>query len=200
MKKFKVPNIDWEKCAGLVPAIIQESSSGQILMLGYMNQEALACTCDSGKVTFYSRSKQRLWMKGETSGQILQVVQILADCDEDTLLILAQIEGACCHLGEKSCFGESKALFSVLTQLEELIISRSKQRPPNHYTTQLFEQGIKRIAQKVGEEGVELALAAMGSDREEILNEGADLLYHFLVLLTAKEVFFWEVLLVLQGR
>ncbi|MGQ3890791.1 bifunctional phosphoribosyl-AMP cyclohydrolase/phosphoribosyl-ATP diphosphatase HisIE [Legionella sp. CNM-4043-24] len=195
-----VPTIDWEKINGLLPAIIQDNQTGQVLMLGYMNQEALCATCETGRVTFYSRTKKRLWMKGETSGHILSVVQIVTDCDDDALLILAEIKGPCCHLNQPSCFGDYSAAFSTLFHLEEVILSRYRERPEQHYTTQLFEQGLKRMAQKVGEEGVEVALAASCGDKQETINEAADLLYHLLVLLVAKHISLNEVNLLLKQR
>ena len=200
MTAFNPSNLDWEKINGLMPAIIQDNQTGQVLMLGYMNQEALRVTCETGQVTFYSRTKKRLWMKGETSGNVLRVIQILADCDGDTLLILAEIKGPCCHLNRLSCFGTYSAAFAALFQLEEVILSRYQERPSQHYTTQLFDQGLKRIAQKVGEEGVEVALAASCGDKSETLNEAADLLYHLLVLLVAKQISLNEVNLLLKQR
>lgn len=200
MNAFNPSNIDWDKINGLLPVIIQDNQTGQVLMLGYMDQVALGVTCDTGQVTFYSRTKKRLWMKGETSGNVLQVIQILADCDDDALLILAEINGPCCHLNQPSCFGIYSATFAILFHLEALIFSRYQERPSQHYTTQLFEQGLKRIAQKVGEEGVEVALAAACGDKNETLNEAADLLYHLLVLLVAKHISLNEVNLLLKQR
>ena len=200
MTVFNPSNIDWEKINGLLPAIIQDNQTGQVLMLGYMNQEALRATWETGQVTFYSRTKKRLWMKGETSGNVLRVIQILADCDDDTLLILAEIKGPCCHLNQPSCFGTYSAAFAALFHLEKVILSRYQERPSQHYTTQLFDQGLKRIAQKVGEEGVEVALAASCGDKSETLNEAADLLYHLLVLLVAKQISLSEVNLLLKQR
>lgn len=199
MKKITEPSINWAKVNGLVPVIIQDNQSGQVLMLGYMNAEALSITCETGRVTFYSRSKSRLWTKGETSGHVLYVAQLFMDCDEDTLLILADIEGPCCHLNRASCFGNTCS-FSALNTLETVIRSRYEERPENRYTTQLFEQGIKRIAQKVGEEGVEVALAASVGDKEELMNEAADLLYHLVVLLVAKDISLSDVNHILKQR
>lgn len=193
-------NINWEKIQGLLPVIIQDNQTGQVLMLGYMDRDALRITCETERVTFYSRSKKRLWMKGETSGHVLNVVHMFHDCDDDALLILAEINGPCCHLNEDSCFGNDVATFSTLFQLEKIIFSRNQDRPEEHYTTQLFEQGLKRIAQKVGEEGVEVALAASCGDKQETINETADLLYHLLVLLVAKEISLHEINLLLQKR
>jgi phosphoribosyl-ATP pyrophosphohydrolase/phosphoribosyl-AMP cyclohydrolase len=193
-------NVNWNKVNGLLPVIIQDNKTGRVLMLGYMNPEALEITQETRRVTFYSRTKKRLWMKGETSGQVLQVIDMMMDCDEDSLLILANIEGPCCHLNQPSCFGSGFGAFSVLTSLEELIRSRHQERPENHYTTKLFEAGVKRIAQKVGEEGVEVALAATCGNKEELMNEAADLLYHLLVLLVAKQSSLNEVNLLLKQR
>jgi phosphoribosyl-ATP pyrophosphohydrolase/phosphoribosyl-AMP cyclohydrolase len=200
MNKFELQSINWEKVDGLVPAIIQDNSTHQVLMMGYMNHEALATTFETGFVTFYSRTQQRLWMKGETSNHVLEVVRILLDCDNDTLLIKVNIQGHCCHLNQSSCFGTENELSDVLTQLEQTIASRYHNRPAGHYTTQLFERGISRIAQKVGEEGVEVALAAVAGKREEIIDEAADLIYHLLVLLVAKQITFKEILLMIQKR
>ncbi|WP_035918384.1 bifunctional phosphoribosyl-AMP cyclohydrolase/phosphoribosyl-ATP diphosphatase HisIE [Legionella fairfieldensis] len=200
MTAFNPSDIDWKKINDLLPVIIQDNQTGQVLMLGYMNQEALDSTCETGQVTFYSRTKKRLWMKGETSGHILQVVQILTDCDNDALLILAEIKGPCCHLNQPSCFGAYSAVFSALVELEKVILSRYQERPDQHYTTQLFDQGLKRIAQKVGEEGVEVALAASCGDKKETINETADLLYHLLVLLIAKQISLKEVNSLLKQR
>lgn len=200
MTEFNPPRIDWEKINGLLPVIVQDNQTGQVLMLGYMNEDAVRATCKTGQVTFYSRTKKRLWMKGETSGYVLRVMQIFPDCDEDTLLILAEIKGPCCHLNQPSCFGSYTAPFSALSYLEELILSRYQERPDNHYTTQLFDQGLTRIAQKVGEEGVEVALAASCGDKRETINEAADLLYHLLVLLVAKQISLHEVNHLLQQR
>lgn len=200
MNAFDSSTIDWNKVNGLVPAVIQNNQTGQVLMVGYLNQEALDITCETGKVTFYSRTKKRLWMKGETSGNILYVVQMLMDCDNDALLILVDIKGSCCHLNQPSCFGDSVASFATLFNLEKLIISRYQERPPQHYTTQLFEAGLKRIAQKVGEEGVEVALAASCGDENETINETADLLFHLLVLLVAKGISLNEINRQLQQR
>jgi len=183
--------LDWDKGAGLLPAIVQHASSGAVLMLGYMNREALAATRASARVTFWSRSKRRLWTKGETSGHFLEARSITADCDGDTLLILARPQGPACHEGTPTCFGESPPRaaaerLAFLALLEEVIRARIAERPEQSYTAKLLEQGTRRIAQKVGEEGLELALAALAQSDEEILGEAADLLYHVLVLLESK--------------
>lgn len=180
--------LDWEKTDGLMPVIVQHATSGEVLMLGYMNQAALAQTIDSGKVTFFSRSKQRLWTKGESSGHFLNLVTITPDCDNDTLLILAQPIGPTCHLGNSSCFAETHHDWHFLYQLEQLLASRKNADPESSYTAKLYASGTKRIAQKVGEEGVETALAATVNDREELTNEASDLVYHLLVLLQDQQL------------
>jgi phosphoribosyl-AMP cyclohydrolase / phosphoribosyl-ATP pyrophosphohydrolase len=190
---------DFAKQDGLVPAIVQDADSGQVLMLGYMNEEALNVTRSCGHVTFYSRSKGRLWTKGERSGNVLELVSIAQDCDADALLVQARPRGPTCHLGTRSCFGESR-IGGVLGRLDALIAARSVERPDGSYTTQLFESGIKRIAQKIGEEGLETALAAVGEDDAALTGEAADLLYHLLVLLRARGLGLAEVLRVLADR
>ncbi|WP_299997009.1 bifunctional phosphoribosyl-AMP cyclohydrolase/phosphoribosyl-ATP diphosphatase HisIE [uncultured Cedecea sp.] len=175
--------LDWEKTADLMPVIVQHAQSGEVLMLGYMNQEALDQTINSGKVTFFSRSKQRLWTKGESSGHFLNLVSITPDCDNDTLLILANPIGPTCHLGTSSCFADTHHDWHFLYQLEQLLASRKNAAPESSYTARLYASGTKRIAQKVGEEGVETALAATVNDRAELTNEASDLVYHLLVLL-----------------
>ena len=181
----------WDKMQGLLPAIVQHELTGQVLMLGYMNEEALQATENTGRVTFFSRSKQRLWTKGETSGHALIVSSIALDCDADTFLILAQPQGPVCHLGTPSCFGEqapsaAATRISFLAQLDALIADRAARRPAGSYTTQLFDAGTSRIAQKVGEEAVETALAAVCGSEEALLGEAADLLYHLIALLRAR--------------
>ena len=190
--------LDWDKQQGLVPAIVQEASSLRVLMLGYMDRAALAQTLETGKVTFYSRSKQRLWTKGESSGHFLHLRGIKADCDADTLLISAEADGPTCHLGRTSCFPDAPGDF--LGELDAFIAQRERTRPEGSYTTQLFASGIKRMAQKVGEEGVETALAATVQDTEELANEAADLLYHLTVLLHASGLSLHDVADVLERR
>jgi phosphoribosyl-ATP pyrophosphohydrolase/phosphoribosyl-AMP cyclohydrolase len=190
--------LDWGKGDGLLPVIVQDADNLRVLMLGYMNSEALAATRASGQVTFYSRSKQRLWTKGESSGHFLKVVSIDADCDADTLLILAHPRGPTCHLGRDSCFEQAPANF--LGSLDALVATRERERPVGSYTTTLFDKGTRRIAQKVGEEGVETALAAVAQGDEELLGESADLLYHLLVLLRARGLGLRDVLGVLEAR
>lgn len=176
--------LDWAKDDGLLPAIVQHVRDGRVLMLGYMNRDALEATQANGKVTFYSRSKQRLWVKGETSGNVLELCGIHADCDADTLLVLAEPRGPTCHTGAATCFGESAA--PTLAALDALIERRHAERPKDSYTTSLFDSGIRRMAQKVGEEGVETALAGVVQDDDALLDESADLVYHLLVLLRAR--------------
>lgn len=180
--------LDWKKTDGLMPVIIQHAVSGEVLMLGYMNQQALAQTEQSGKVTFYSRTKGRLWTKGETSGNFLNVVSITPDCDNDTLLVLANPIGPTCHLGTSSCFAPAKHEWHFLYELEELLAARKTADPESSYTAKLYASGTKRIAQKVGEEGVETALAATVNDRFELTNEASDLVYHLLVLLQDQQL------------
>jgi phosphoribosyl-ATP pyrophosphohydrolase/phosphoribosyl-AMP cyclohydrolase len=190
--------LDWTKQDGLVPAIIQDAANGRVLMLGYMNREALDLTRASDRVTFFSRSRQRLWTKGETSGNYLKVVSIETDCDNDSLLVQAIPHGSTCHLQRASCFAEAPANF--LADLDQLIATRSIDRPEGSYTTRLFESGLRRIAQKVGEEGVEASLAALVEDDQALLGEAADLLYHLIVLLRARGLSLADAVAVLQQR
>jgi len=183
--------LEWEKMGSLLPAIVQDAFDGRVLMQGFMNKEALAATLESGKVTFWSRSRQQLWTKGETSGNTLDLVEIHADCDRDSLLVRARPEGPTCHLGADTCFdGEGKVIpeLAFLAELERVVAQRDEDRPEDSYTPTLLESGVKRIAQKVGEEGVETALAAVAGEDEELLNESADLLYHLLVLLRSRKL------------
>ncbi|MBL0666215.1 bifunctional phosphoribosyl-AMP cyclohydrolase/phosphoribosyl-ATP diphosphatase HisIE [Aeromonas jandaei] len=176
--------LDWEKCDGMIPAIVQHAASGEVLMQGFMTREALEKTQSSGQVTFFSRSKQRLWTKGESSGNVLNLVTISTDCDQDSLLIAANPVGPTCHKGTTSCFhGHPLPPLGFLAELEQVLAARKGADPATSYTASLYGKGTKRIAQKVGEEGVEVALAAMAKDREELINESADLLYHLTVLL-----------------
>jgi phosphoribosyl-ATP pyrophosphohydrolase/phosphoribosyl-AMP cyclohydrolase len=200
---MSVDNLAWEKMGGLIPAIVQDSFDGRVLMQGYMNQDALATTLESGKVTFWSRSQGKLWIKGETSGNTLDLVEVHVDCDRDSLLVSARPEGPTCHLGMDTCFdGEGKIIpeLAFLAELEHVIAERDDQRPEGSYTTTLLESGIKRIAQKVGEEGVETALAATAGDDEEVLNESADLIYHLLVLLRSRKLELGTLVDVLKKR
>lgn len=194
----ELQSLDWAKGDGLLPAIVQDANNLRVLMLGYMNAEALAATQSSGHVTFYSRSKQRLWRKGETSGNVLELVSIQADCDNDTLLVLARPHGPTCHLQRDSCFSDAPASF--LADLDALVAQRERERPSGSYTTALFEEGMRRIAQKVGEEGVETALAAVVQDDTALLGESADLVFHLLVLLRARGLSLQDVSSLLQQR
>jgi phosphoribosyl-ATP pyrophosphohydrolase/phosphoribosyl-AMP cyclohydrolase len=193
--------IDFDKGEGLVPAIVQHFATGEVLMLGYMNVDALAATRASGCVTFWSRSKRRLWKKGETSGHVLAVKSIRPDCDRDALLIEAEPRGPTCHLGISSCFGaDAKPPLAFLAKLDRLVARRHAERPAESYTTRLFEAGTRRIAQKVGEEGVETALAGAGQDDAALLGEAADLVYHLIVLLRARGMSLADVAAVLEKR
>ncbi len=197
-------SLDWHKSGGLIPAIVQDADSSQVLMLGYMNRDALAQTLAAGRVTFYSRSKQRLWTKGETSGNYLHLKGISTDCDSDTLLILATPIGATCHTGAQSCFhqfdGAAEPAWVFFAQLERLIAARKNADPESSYTAQLYAAGSKRIAQKVGEEGVETALAAATGDNEETISEAADLAYHLTVLLQNADLSWADVIGKLKER
>ncbi len=196
-----IEQLAWQKMDGLIPAIIQHHKTGAVLMQGYMNNESLKQTLTSGKATFYSRSKQGLWVKGETSGNFLLLKQIVTDCDQDSLLLACQPIGPTCHLGTESCFPEQQlSLQNFLSQLEQVIESRKSDAPDDSYTAQLFNRGTTKIAQKVGEEGVEVALAAVAETREELLGECADLFYHTLVLLRDQNIELSEVMAVLQKR
>ncbi|HHJ3240524.1 TPA: bifunctional phosphoribosyl-AMP cyclohydrolase/phosphoribosyl-ATP diphosphatase HisIE [Vibrio parahaemolyticus] len=178
--------INWEKVNGLVPAIVQDFQSSQVLMMGYMNQDALAKTGETGQVTFFSRTKERLWTKGETSGNVLQLVNISLDCDNDTLLIRVNPIGPTCHTGTTTCWdgdAQEESQMVWLHQLEQLLAARKSADPDSSYTASLYARGTKRISQKVGEEGVEVALAATSGDKAELVCESADLIYHLLVLL-----------------
>lgn len=184
----QLAQLDWVKTDGMMPAIVQHAVSGEVLMHGYMNQQALDKTLATGKVTFWSRTKQRLWTKGETSEHFLNVVSITPDCDNDTLLVLANPIGPTCHLGTSSCFSPAAADWTFLYQLEQVLAERKHAYPKSSYTASLYASGTKRIAQKVGEEGVEVALAATVNDRHELTNEASDLVYHLLVLLQDQDL------------
>ncbi len=191
--------VDFNKSGGLVPAIIQNASTLQVLMLGYMNEEALEKTRTEGKVTFFSRSKNRLWTKGEESKNYLLVDEILVDCDNDTLLIKAFPQGPTCHTGSTSCFQEETAK-GFLYELEKVIEERIAGSSENSYTSRLFKQGVNKVAQKVGEEAVELVIESKDDDLELFANEAADLLYHFLILLKTKRLKLQDIEEVLKGR
>lgn len=192
-------SIDFSKLDGLVPCVVQDSVTSRVLMVGFMNKEAYEKTLSEKRVTFFSRTKQRLWTKGETSGNYLELVDILIDCDEDTLLVKAIPHGPTCHTGADTCFNETNSTWS-LDALERLIRERRNNPQPGSYTNTLFEKGINKIAQKVGEEAVELVIEAKDDNRDLFLGEAADLMYHYLVLLTAKGYSLNDVLSVLSKR
>jgi phosphoribosyl-ATP pyrophosphohydrolase/phosphoribosyl-AMP cyclohydrolase len=190
--------LDWAKGDGLLPVVVQHADTLAVLMLGYASAESLALTLESGHMTFYSRSRQRLWTKGELSGNVLAVVAVRVDCDADTLLVSARPAGPTCHTGSESCFTEAPGNF--LGRLDALVREREQQRPANSYTTTLFDQGLRRIAQKVGEEGVETALAGVVQDDDALLGESADLLFHLTVLLRARGLSLQDAVDVLKAR
>jgi len=193
--------LNFEKSSGLIPAIIQDTDTNKVLMLGYMNQEAFDKTQQEGKVTFYSRSRQTLWTKGETSGNFLLVRKILIDCDNDTILVKASPTGAVCHTGQDTCFNETnQPNLSFLLELEQLIGERKKNPVEGSYTVKLFSEGIKKIAQKVGEEATEVVIDAVDGDNERLKEETADLVYHLIVLLTERGLSLGEVVKVLSER
>ena len=192
-------NIDFDKSGGLVPAIIQDVNTSRVLMLGFMNAEALEKSRSEGRVTFYSRSKQRLWTKGETSGNFLSIKEIIPDCDNDTLLIKVETTGPVCHTGNDTCFHEDSAK-GFLYWLEAIIADRKVNPKQGSYTSELFRKGINKIAQKVGEEATELVIEAKDDHPVRLLNEAADLLYHTLVLLCEKDVTLAQVEEVLRQR
>ncbi len=195
--------LDWAKGEGMLPAIVQHWLSGEVLMLGYMNADALRHTQASGRVTFYSRSKQRLWTKGESSGHVLALKSVRMDCDADTLLVQAEPHGPTCHHGTSSCFGQSADVrppLGFLAELDALVARRDAERPQGSYTTSLFEGGIRHMAQKVGEEGVETALAAVTQDDAELLGEAADLIFHLAVVLRARGLSLADVTALLAKR
>lgn len=194
-------NLNFDKQNGLLPAIVQDATTQTVLMLGYMNAEALEKTQREGVVTFFSRSKSRLWTKGETSGNFLRVVEILADCDNDTLLVKAHPQGPTCHTGADTCFDEQNvARGSFLHELERIVLERKANPSPDSYTSKLLARGMNKVAQKVGEEAVELVIEAKDSNDELFKGEAADLLFHFTVLLAAKEISLESVLDILRER
>jgi len=193
--------LNFDKLNGLIPAIVQDNSTQKVLMLGFMNQEAYEKTKAEKVVTFYSRTKKRLWKKGEESGNVLDVVEIIADCDNDSILIKAHPHGPVCHTGSDTCFNEdNENILSFIKYLQDLIDRRKTEMPEDSYTTKLFQKGINKIAQKVGEEAVELVIEAKDSNDELFLNEAADLIFHFLVLLTAKKYRIEDVINILKTR
>ena len=193
--------LDFTKFDGLLPAVIQDAQTDKVLMVGFMNAEALSATRASGQVTFYSRSKSRLWTKGETSGNFLEVVAIIPDCDDDTLLIKANPKGPTCHTGTDTCFGETNEdPTKFIKYLESVISLRKKSAPDESYTADLFHKGINKLAQKVGEEAIELVIEAKDDDQALFIGEAADLFYHYLVLLEAKEIPFKMIIDELKER
>ncbi len=193
--------IDFEKSPdGLVPAIVQDAQTLKVLMLGYMNRASFDKTNETGNVTFFSRSRQRLWTKGETSGNFLRVRDVLIDCDGDTILIKAAPDGATCHTGAETCFDEKNENENFLFELEQIIKNRKSNPQTDSYTSKLFQKGINKIAQKVGEEAVELVIEAKDDNRELFKSEAADLIFHFLILLTAKDIQLRDVLETLKAR
>lgn len=194
-----IDELAWNKQNGLLPAVVQDATTLRVLMLGYMDRAALRLTLATRKATFFSRSRARLWTKGETSGNTLDVVSVAADCDRDTLLVLAHPNGPTCHLGTPSCFA-TPAPSSMIRELDEIVAARDRERPTDSYTTRLLESGLARIAQKVGEEGVEVALAAVTADDTALLGEAADLVYHLAVLLRARGLSLRDVDEVLERR
>ncbi len=198
---MKTPKIDWKKNAGLVPVIVQDAATQQVLMLGYMNAAALKKTLRTKKVTFFSRAKQRLWTKGESSKNFLHLVSLEVDCDNDTLLIQANPDGPTCHRGTVSCFGARGASGAgFLAHLDQVVAARLKSGDKSSYTVRLVKEGVARVAQKVGEEGVETALAALQKNSKEFTGEAADLLYHLIVLLRAKKLSLADAVAVLEKR
>lgn len=185
-------DMNFDKMQGLIPAIIQDAETRQILMLGYMNKEAYDITVQTGKVTFWSRSRQTIWTKGETSGNYLNVVDIKNDCDQDTLLIRVHPTGPVCHTGTDTCWGEKNEVLTdnnpllFLSELQDFIEERHRQMPEGSYTTSLFKDGLNRMAQKVGEEALELVIEAVNGSNERMVYEGSDMLYHLIVLMTSK--------------
>ncbi|GAB2619097.1 bifunctional phosphoribosyl-AMP cyclohydrolase/phosphoribosyl-ATP diphosphatase HisIE [Novilysobacter erysipheiresistens] len=195
---FDPAALDWDKQGGMLPAIVQDADNLRVLMLGYMDRAALDATLESGRVTFFSRSRRRLWVKGETSGNHLELVALEPDCDADTLLVRARPKGPTCHLGRRSCFAAAPSNF--LAELDDVVARRHRERPTGSYTTRLFDGGVRRIAQKVGEEGVETALAAVAQDDDALLGEAADLLFHLQVLLRARNLSLAEAVAILRRR
>ena len=201
---IEIEKLDFAKGDGLLPAIVQDADSGAVLMLAYMNREALEQTLARKRAVFYSRSKQRLWEKGETTGHTLDLVDVAADCDNDTLLVTARPRGPACHNGTLTCFGDeprsAATSIAFLAKLEAIIAQRAADKPEASYSARLLEQGISRVAQKVGEEGVELALAGVNDTEQKVVEETADLLFHTLVLLRARGVPLQRVIRELETR
>ena len=202
--QFPIDSVDFGKGDGLVPAIVQDANTGAVLMLGYMNREALEQTLARGRAVFFSRSKQRLWEKGETTGHSLDVVEVALDCDQDTLLLTARPRGPACHNGTLTCFGDeprnAATSIAFLAKLEDVIAQRATEKPDSSYTAKLLAKGISKVAQKVGEEGVETALAGASETDDKVIEESADLLFHLLVLLRARGIPFSQVVRQLESR
>jgi phosphoribosyl-ATP pyrophosphohydrolase/phosphoribosyl-AMP cyclohydrolase len=196
----EVKSLAWNKMNGLLPAAVQDRSTGQLLMLGYMDREALEATLASGLVTFFSRSKQRMWQKGESSGNVLRLVSAHEDCDGDALLVLAEPVGPTCHLGTQSCFGGETDGPAWLAELSRIVAERAGSGDETSYTRRLLDRGVERIAQKIGEEGTEVALAAVTRDADGCAEEIADLLYHIAVLMEARDFGWNDVMTVLKSR
>jgi len=192
--------INFKKGGGLVPAIVQDADTNVVLMLGYMNEESYNKTLKTGKVTFYSRSRQTLWTKGETSGNFLLLDKLLIDCDSDTILVKARPTGPVCHTGSDTCFDEVNRPDDFLYELEKIVAQRHRVMPEGSYTTHLFKKGINKIAQKVGEEATEVVIEAIDDNKDRLLEESADLLYHLIVLLQAKDLTLNDVSDVLRKR
>jgi len=197
---FTINQLDFQKNDGLIPVIIQDNTTNKVLMLGYMNADALEKTIIEKKVTFFSRSKQRLWTKGESSGNFLNLVSIAKDCDKDTLLVKVNLVGPVCHTGADTCFEETNRTDNFLLHLESVIQDRRDNPSSKSYTTSLFKKGINKVAQKVGEEAIELVIEAKDNDKDLFMGEAADLMYHYLVLLAAKNYTLAEVIEVLKNR
>jgi len=202
MRKLEdIKQIDFGKNKGLVPAVIQDAQTGKVLMMGYMNEESIRVTQEAGKVTFYSRSKERLWTKGESSANYLNLVDILVDCDEDTLLIKVNPDGPTCHTGTDTCWGENNTdQLQFLDYLTSVIHTRKNEDPEKSYTAKMFQKGINKLAQKVGEEAVELVIEAKDNNDDLFKNEAADLLFHYMMLLEAKGFELKDVISILQER
>jgi phosphoribosyl-AMP cyclohydrolase / phosphoribosyl-ATP pyrophosphohydrolase len=204
MKAEQINALAWDKGDGLLPAVIQDAQTGKVLMLGFMNREALRVTLSERRVTFFSRSRNRLWTKGETSNNYLNLVSVTPDCDNDTLLITANPDGPTCHTGTETCFGDAVATgaadFAFLAQLQSVIAQRIADRPEGSYTARLWADGPNRIAQKVGEEGVEVALAAVTQADERLISESADLLFHLTLLLRSRNLSLAAVVRELEQR
>jgi phosphoribosyl-AMP cyclohydrolase / phosphoribosyl-ATP pyrophosphohydrolase len=204
MTREQLGQLDWSKGDGLLPVVVQHVRTGQVLMMAFMNEASLEATRSLGKVTFYSRSKQRLWTKGETSGNFLKFVEVAVDCDNDAILILAEPAGPTCHTGSNSCFGDETTTLAqrlaFLGELEHVIAQRIVEKPEGSYTARIWAQGPTRMAQKVGEEGVEVALAAVTQEDDRLIGESADLLYHLTLLLKSRDLSLAQVIAELEQR